>query len=147
MLGFHRYEHKDQPLAPIPVFLRRIGRNALVVLVVLAVSLAAGTAGYHFLGRLGWLDAFLNAAMILTGMGPVDRMETAGGKLFSAFYALFSGVTFLTLVGFLVVPIYHRLLHRFHLQTEADTAHRQRVHPPAGGPDGRVGLRDDFCGS
>src|SRR5438876_5698240 len=135
MLGFRRYEHKDQPLAPMPVFLRRVRRNALVVLGVLAVSLAIGTVGYHVLGRLGWLDAFLNASMILTGMGPVDRMETPEGKLFSAFYALFSGVTFLTLIGFLVVPIYHRLLHRFHLQTEGDGAHRQRVHPPAE-PDG-----------
>src|SRR5436305_11698229 len=138
MLGFRHYERRDQPLAVLSVFLRRVGRNALVVLGVLAVSLAAGTAGYHFLGRLGWLDAFLNASMILTGMGPVDRMETPEGKLFSAFYALFSGVTFLTLVGFLVAPIYHRLMHRFHLQADGDAAHRQRVHPPAEPPRGRT---------
>jgi hypothetical protein len=131
VIGFRRYEKKDDPLAPLSVFLRRVGRNALVAAGVIAVSLAAGTAGYHYLGRLGWLDAYLNASMILTGMGPVDRMETAEGKLFSAFYALFSGVTFLTLVAFLVAPIYHRLLHRFHLRTESD----EDRHGKHTGPD------------
>ena len=84
-------------------------------LLILSGSLGVGTIGYHGLGNISWLDAFLNASMILTGMGPVDKMETAGGKLFSALYAIFSGVAFLTFVGVLFVPVYHRFLHKFHL--------------------------------
>ena len=70
------------------------------------------------LGNLIWLDAFLNASMILTGMGPVDKLETDGGKFFSALYAIFSGVAFLTFVGVLFAPVYHRFLHEFHLDIE-----------------------------
>ena len=82
---------------------------------ILLLSIGIGTVGYHVFGNLKWLDSFLNASMILTGMGPVDKMETDGGKVFSALYALFSGVAFLTFVGVLFAPVYHRFLHRFHL--------------------------------
>ena len=75
-------------------------------------------AGYHCFGNLPWVDSFLNASMILTGMGPVDRMETDAGKLFSSFYALFSGVAFLTFVAVLFSPLYHRFMHKFHLDIE-----------------------------
>ena len=78
---------------------------------------ACGTIGYRVTGReLGWLDAFLNASMILTGMGPVDRMTSDAGKLFAAAYALYSGVAFLGVMGILVAPWAHRLLHRFHVE-------------------------------
>ncbi len=87
-------------------------------LLILAFSLCVGTLGYHAFGRLPWTDAFLNASMILTGMGPVDRMDTEAGKLFAAFYALYSGVAFLTLAGVLFAPVYHRFLHKFHLDME-----------------------------
>jgi len=75
-----------------------------------------GTLGYHIAGRLDWIDAFLNAAMILSGMGPVDRMETAGGKLFSALYALFSGLVFIGIAGIVVAPWVHRLFHWIHVE-------------------------------
>ena len=74
-----------------------------------------GTLGYRFTEGMAWLDALLNAAMILGGMGPVDALHTAAGKLFAAMYALFSGIIFLVAVGVLVTPIVHRLYHRFHL--------------------------------
>ncbi len=90
-------------------------RYAGIALSVLAFSLGVGTAGYHLYGRLPWTDAFLNSSMILTGMGPVDRMETAAGKLFASFYALYSGIAFLTFAGVLFAPVYHRFLHKFHL--------------------------------
>ena len=77
---------------------------------ILSFSIGIGTAGYHIFGKLPWLDSFLNASMILTGMGPVDHLDTNGGKWFAAFYALFSGVAFLTFVGVLFAPIYHRFL-------------------------------------
>jgi hypothetical protein len=85
---------------------------------ILLASLGIGTVGYHVLGNIKWIDAFLNASMILTGMGPVDKMETDGGKIFSALYAIFSGVAFLTFVGVLFAPVYHRFLHKFHLDIE-----------------------------
>lgn len=111
-----RFERKTQPLAPWPVFLRRVTKNALFTLAILAFSLALGTLGYCHFGSLSWVDGLLNASMILTGMGPVDRMETTSGKLFSSGYALYSGVAFLTVVAVLMAPIYHRFIHHFHLE-------------------------------
>jgi hypothetical protein len=108
-------ESKHQPLAPFPVFLRRLARNFLVSTGIVAFSLTLGTFGYCQFGGLEPVDGFLNASMILTGMGPVDRMETRAGKLFAAFYALYSGLAFLTMAAVLLAPVYHRLLHRFHL--------------------------------
>ena len=89
-------------------------------MLILAFSIGIGTAGYHVFGNLPWVDSFLNASMILTGMGPVDRMETDAGKLFASFYALFSGVAFLTFAGVLFTPVYHRFMHKFHLNIEDD---------------------------
>jgi len=81
----------------------------------LAFSLGVGTVGYHVTADLKWVDAFLNASMILTGMGPVDKLETDSAKLFASFYSIFSGVSFLTFCGVLFAPVYHRFMHRFHL--------------------------------
>jgi hypothetical protein len=88
--------------------------------VILFFSIGIGTAGYHYWGNLKWIDSFLNASMILTGMGPVDHLDADEGKLFSAFYALFSGISFLTFVAVLFAPVYHRFLHKFHLTVEDD---------------------------
>jgi len=117
---FHRMEHKTQPLAPRAVYFARIWRNFLVTLGIVGFSLTLGTLGYHYLGGVSWLDGFLNAAMILTGMGPVDRMESPEGKLFAALYALYSGLAFLTMVAVVLAPVYHRFLHHFHLSNEED---------------------------
>jgi len=113
-------EHHKKPLLSKSEFARRQTRYALFALVILAFSLGLGTAGYHVYGALPWLDSFLNASMILTGMGPVDKLDTDAGKLFASFYAIFSGVAFLTFVGVLFGPIYHRFLHRFHLDIGGD---------------------------
>jgi hypothetical protein len=110
-----KLEKKNQPLAPFPVFIRRLARNFLVSSGIVVFSLALGTTGYCYFGEMRAVDGFLNASMILTGMGPVDRMTTDAGKLFSAFYALYSGLAFLTMVAVLLAPLYHRFLHRFHL--------------------------------
>jgi hypothetical protein len=75
--------------------------------------------GYHYFGELSWLDALLNASMILSGMGPVNELRTTAGKLFATFYALFSGVAFITIVGVLFAPVIHRFLHKFHLEFES----------------------------
>ena len=95
--------------------LRALGASSALIL----MSLSVGVVGYRHVCGFGWVDAVLNAAMILTGMGPVDRMESDGAKLFAAFYALFSGVVFVTAAGLLVAPIFHRVLHRFHLDRES----------------------------
>jgi hypothetical protein len=109
------YEHKDAPLLSKEKFAQRLWRNILIAAVLLAFSLLIGTTGYHFFGELPWVDSFLNASMILTGMGPVDRMNDEGGKLFAAFYSLFSGIAFLTTISVVLAPILHRAMHKFHI--------------------------------
>jgi hypothetical protein len=89
----------------------------LIGALVLAGCLGLGVAGYHLLEGLGWVDSYVNAAMILSGMGPLDPIKTTAGKLFAGSYSLFSGVVFLTTVGFFLLPILHRLLHKFHLES------------------------------
>jgi hypothetical protein len=110
-----RFEHKTQPLISRSQFARRMAAYSAFALAFLCVSLAIGTAGYAYFAELPVVDAFLNASMILTGMGPVDRMVTTAGKLFASIYAIYSGVAFLTFCGVLFTPIYHRFIHQFHL--------------------------------
>jgi hypothetical protein len=113
-----KFEHYRKPLLTQKEFIKRQLQYAGFSLLILFVSLGAGTIGYHIFGDLSWIDAFLNASMILTGMGPVDHLETQGGKLFAAVYALFSGIAFLTFAGVLFAPVYHRFLHKLHLDIE-----------------------------
>jgi hypothetical protein len=109
------FERKSEKLLPFPRFAVRVLTSLLVALGIVVIALALGTAGYHFIAALAWIDAILNAAMILTGMGPVATMDTTAAKLFASAYALFSGVVFLSSVGLVFAPIFHRILHRFHL--------------------------------
>lgn len=88
--------------------------------IIVAIAVSIGTLGYATWGGLSWLDAFLNASMILSGMGPVDRMQTSAAKLFSAVYALFSGLVFVGLMGIVLAPWVHRLLHWTHLEEQSD---------------------------
>ena len=92
-------------------FLRALGYSSMLI----GGSLLLGIAGYHFLADFDWVDAILNASMILTGMGPVGELKTTSAKLFASAYALFSGVVFVTATGMLLAPIFHRVLHRFHV--------------------------------
>lgn len=112
------FEHRTDKLLPRPEFLKRMARSAGICLGVVAFSLTMGTAGYHFFGELPWLDALLNASMILAGMGPVDPVRSAEGKLFATGYALYSGVAFLTTMAILLAPLAHRFMHKFHLDDE-----------------------------
>jgi hypothetical protein len=113
-------EHHKRQLLSRGQFIRRQVQYTLFSVLILVFSIGVGTLGYHVYGALSWIDSFLNASMILTGMGPVDHLNTSAGKIFSALYALFSGVAFLTFVAVLFTPIYHRFLHRFHLNLEDD---------------------------
>jgi len=109
------YEHHRQPLAPITVFRRRVVNHVLLALSCVALSLAIGTLGYHAFGREAWIDAFVNASMLLGGMGEVGEVPTLGGKLFSSFFALYAGLFFIVVAGLLLAPFLHRLMHKFHL--------------------------------
>lgn len=109
------YEQRKHNLLPWPAFISRALRHVLFAAAIVAVSVGIGTIGYHTAGHLPWLDAFLNASMILGGMGPVDRMETATGKVFAALYALFSGLVFIGIAGVIALPWVHRMVHWVHL--------------------------------
>lgn len=110
------YEHRTAPLLSRRRFSLRLLQHGGAALAAMIVSLAVGTVGYHILGELRWVDAFENASMILGGMGPVDPIGSTAGKLFASCYALYSGVVFLVIAGLLFAPVFHRLLHRFHLE-------------------------------
>jgi len=112
------FEHHHAPLAPRKVFIRRMLRSVAMGIAFIMFSLCIGTLGYHVFEGLDWLQAALNAAMILTGMGPIDEIRTVGGKAFAIAYCIYSGVAFLTTVAVLLAPVVHRFLHRFHLEVE-----------------------------
>jgi hypothetical protein len=110
------YEHKSDPLLPLAGFYQRVLKNILIASGIIAVCLAIGVIGYHYSADVPWLDAFHNASMILSGMGPVVEIKTVSGKWFSSFYALFSGVIFITNVGIILAPAAHRVFHRLNLE-------------------------------
>jgi hypothetical protein len=110
------FESKNDPLLTRVQFLTRLVRSFGVTLLIVAFSLLQGGAGYHLFGQLPWIDAVMNASMIFTGMGPVDPLRTTAGKLFATFYALYSGIAFLTMMAVLLAPVVHRLMHKFHLE-------------------------------
>jgi hypothetical protein len=114
------YERASDPLAPRSAFFARLTNNLKLGLCLVLGSLAVGILGYHFIGGLAWIDAFVDASMILSGMGPVNQMTGTGGKLFAGVYALYSGFALLATAGVVMAPILHRFLHRFHLEDEAD---------------------------
>jgi len=116
------FEHRQQRLLPWPRFVKRMANSARFAGFLIAVSLAIGMAGYHWIAKLSWIDSLLNASMILTGMGPVSPLYSVGAKLFASGYALFSGVAFLSSIGLLVAPVFHRFLHKFHLGEDGEAS-------------------------
>ncbi len=117
-----KLEHRKQNVVPFTHFLVRLGRYGAIALLLVAFSVFIGLMGYHYFGQLNWLDSFHMASMILTGMGPVAEMKTSGGKLFSSFYALYSGVAFLSITAVFFAPIIHRLLHILHVEKDDNEA-------------------------
>lgn len=114
------YERRHERLAPPEVFRKRLIRSGTVGSIMVAISLVVGMAGYHFLETMDWLDAFVNASMILSGMGPLKSPETTGGKLFAGIYAIYSGFAVLVIAAVAFAPVVHRALHRFHIQEDED---------------------------
>jgi hypothetical protein len=111
------FEHKKQELVPFKKFLARMGKYGIFAACLITFSMGIGTIGYHHFGNISWLDSFHMSAMILTGMGPVEEMTTTAAKLFSSFYALYSGVAFLSITAVFFAPIVHRLLHILHVES------------------------------
>lgn len=113
------YEHKSEPLLPRIQFYKRVARNFVVSISILVAGIMIGVIGYHYLAGASWIDAFHNASMLLSGMGPVITIESFQGKVFSSLYALFSGIVFVSTMGFILAPAIHRFFHKLHLDNEA----------------------------
>lgn len=111
-----KYEHRKQPLATKNIFYKRIALSIFFASMILLFCLSIGILGYHYTAGIEWLDSLHNASMILSGMGPVVNITNTAGKWFSSFYALFSGVVFITNIGLILAPAVHRIMHRLHLE-------------------------------
>lgn len=112
------YESRHLPLLSRKAFAKRLAGNLGASAILIGLSLLGGMAGYRYFEGMMWIDAFANASMILSGMGPLTPLETRGGKLFAGFYALYSGLALILATGLIFAPVVHRLLHRFHLESE-----------------------------
>lgn len=118
MRHLYQFERKGQPLASSATFQGRLVRNGVWALAVVVLSLAIGTAGYMYFDSMRFVDAFANAAMILSGMGPLSPLQTDGAKIFASLYAIASGLLLFAVAGMILLPVYHRILHRFHMQID-----------------------------
>jgi hypothetical protein len=116
---FH-YEARHRPLLSRAAFFWRLTVHFVAASLFIGGSLLGGMIGYRYFERMSWIDAFANAAMILSGMGPLTSLQTWGGKLFAGFYALYSGLAVIVAMGIILGPVVHRMLHRFHLESEKD---------------------------
>ena len=110
------FEHRAQPVIPRDRFLVRLAHSGIIAVALVAVSLAVGMIGYHVLEGLSWIDAFLDASMLLGGMGPVHTPATFGGKLFAGLFALYCGLAVILVAGVMLAPVAHRILHKFHME-------------------------------
>lgn len=120
MRRLYKFEKRAEPLASRRVFYSRLSRNARWALAVVVLSLLIGTGGYMYFEGMSWIDAFANASMILSGMGPLTPLNNTGGKLFASFYAIASGLLLFAIAGLMLLPVYHRVLHHFHIDEEDD---------------------------
>jgi hypothetical protein len=115
------YEHRTDRLLTRVQFARRVIGHFGYSILAIAIALGAGVVGYHVLAGLGWTDSLLNASMILGGMGPVDPLKTNGAKVFASLYALFSGLVFIGVLGLLLAPFIHRVMHKLHMDYKEDS--------------------------
>jgi hypothetical protein len=113
-----RFESQHQPLSSRHVFAKRLARNFAVWIAIIGISLLGGMAGYRHFEGMAWIDAFVNAAMILSGMGPMGELHSTSGKLFAGFYAIYSGLAVIVATGILLAPVVHRFIHQFHLESD-----------------------------
>ncbi len=112
------FESRTDPLASHLVFVRRVIKFATIAFIVIGLALGIGIFGYHYIAKFSWIDSLLNASMILGGMGPMGDLPSNAAKIFASFYALFSGLVFISVMGIVLAPAAHRALHLFHLDEE-----------------------------
>jgi hypothetical protein len=113
------FEHHKQPVLPVHHFYYRMGKHFAWGAALILCALMIGIAGYHFIEGLAWIDAFMEASMILSGMGPSVQIKSNAGKIFAGCYALFSGLVFISVIGIVAAPILHRFFHEFHLEKDS----------------------------
>lgn len=112
------FEKRHEPLAAKHVFLWRMVRSCAFAALAIVIALFIGMWGYHYYEHMSWIDAYANASMILSGMGPLGNLSTEGGKIFAGSYALFSGLLFILIISLIMAPILHRFFHKFHMEDE-----------------------------
>ena len=112
------FEHRLSPLLPVKEFRARLAKMVALGFALIAASLAVGMLGYHYIAEQSWTDSYLNAAMILSGMGPIGELKSAGAKIFAGTYALYSGLALILIAGIILSPVVHRFLHKFHLEAD-----------------------------
>lgn len=108
------FEHRRQPVLPVARFRMRLAKSGALALSLVAVSLAIGVVGYRVTENMPWIDAFLNASMLMGGMGPVGELKEDAAKLFASFFALYAGLIFIVAAGVILAPLIHRMLHKLH---------------------------------
>jgi hypothetical protein len=113
--SWRQFERRTDKLAPLSVYVQRIIAAVAIAILLMLVALSVGMAGYHFIAGFDFVDSLLEASMILGGMGPVRELPNQSAKIFASIYALFSGVFFIALMGIILAPVAHRVLHKFHL--------------------------------
>lgn len=116
--SWRSFEGQKDQLAPVSVYVQRIVGSLVIGFGLIAIALSVGIAGYHFIAGFNWVDSLLEASMILGGMGPVRELHTDSAKIFASIYALFSGVIFIALMGIILSPVVHRVLHKFHVDED-----------------------------
>ncbi len=116
MKSLFQYEKKSQPLATPLLFRSRFLRNLGAAAVIIAAALGVGMTGYHFIAGMQWVDAYLNSAMILSGMGPIGDLDNSAAKIFAGTYAIVCGLLIFAVAGLVLAPVFHRVLHRFHVE-------------------------------
>jgi flagellar biosynthesis protein FliR len=112
---FLKYEHRSDPVLPATQWLARLVHTVWLAFFIIVAALSFGVVGYHFIAGLDWVDAILEASMILGGMGAVAPMTTVASKLFASAYSLFSGLIFISVTGVVLAPFMHRMMHHFHV--------------------------------
>jgi hypothetical protein len=120
------FEHRSKPLLPRSEFIKRMVFFALLSAGFVTFSLLMGMVGYWFFENFSWVDAFVNAAMLMGGMGPVNELHTDAGKIFAGVYSMYCGLVFIIAVGFLIAPVFHRFLHRFHLEIDEPISQKKK---------------------
>jgi hypothetical protein len=110
-----RFERRHEQLAPLPIFARRVATSFVIAAGLIALALTGGIVGYHLFAGFGWVDSLLEASMLLGGMGPVNPLPNDAAKIFASIYALFSGLLFIVIMGVVLSPLAHRLMHKFHI--------------------------------